>query len=284
MLARSNSPKRRRRMIRIAFGVVAIYLIICTMLVIQERSILYQPRPGPSTPQEIGLKNFTRHELPNPTGEPIVYWESTPNHNAPTLLYFHGNGGGLYMFAQAMAFIADQGFHVVAIEYPGYPGTTGQANQHKLVANAQRLFDHMQSTRPHSPIVLWGYSLGSGVAVQLAASRTANAVVLEAPFTATSDLIAEILPFIPVHLLMRDQFLSRSVIAHINTPLFIMHGEDDFIVPIHHGEALFAAAGEPKTFRHYAHVGHLDLMKTHAYHEAVKFLYGALNRRPHHAG
>ena len=260
--------------------VVSIYLIMCAVLMMKERAILYQPLPGPSTPEEIGLKNFARHELENPNGTPIVYWESTGNNNSPTLLYFHGNGGGLYVFASAMTFIAEHGFHVVAMEYPGYPSAAGKATQSIVVHNAQLLFDHFQTVRPHSPIVLWGYSLGSGVAVQLAASRTSNAVVLEAPFTATVDRAAELFPIIPVHLLMRDQFRSREVIGQINAPLFIMHGEDDIIIPIHHGADLFAAAREPKTFHRYPQAGHLDLMKTPAYDDAASFLHAAVD---HHS-
>ena len=238
--------------------------------------MLYLPSAGPSEPSDIGLDDFSRRELLNPDGGPIVYWETNNNKNTPILLYFHGNYGGLYAHTRALAFLSSKHFHVVAMEYPGYPSAAGAPTQATIVANAQRVFDHFRDKNQQLPIITWGYSLGSGVATQLAASRTVNGMVLEAPFTSTADRAAELFPIFPVHLLMRDQFRSRDIIAQINTPLFIMHGENDSIIPIHHGEALFAMAHEPKTFRRYDHAGHLDLMKTTAYSDAVNFLRHAI--------
>ena len=108
-------------------------------------------------------------------------------------------------------------------------------------------------------IVLWGESLGTGVAVALAAEKDVAAVILEAPFTSTADVAFAAYPFVPVRLLMKDQFRSDERIGKVTAPVLVMHGARDRIVPFRLGEQLFAAANEPKQFVRFADGGHEDL-------------------------
>jgi len=244
------------------------YIVACLSLVAFERSLVYLPFAGPRTPQEAALAGYDRQTFTAPDGAQIPYWQHAQP-DAPILLYFHGNGGWLHMFSAPLAFFAAQKFQVVAMEYRGYPSAPLHPSETALVGDAIALYDHVRSHHPQRKIVVWGYSLGSGIATQLAAARPADALVLEAPFSATVDRAAEIFPWAPVHWLMQDQYRSREAIAHVNAPLFLMHGEEDRIIPITHGERLYALANEPKTFRRYAGAGHLDLIETGAYHDAV---------------
>ena len=95
-------------------------------------------------------------------------------------------------------------------------------------------------------IMLVGESLGTGVAVQLAAQRAVAAVALEAPYTATVDVAAERYWWLPVRLLMKDQFRSRDAISRVTAPLLVQHGDADTIIPVAQGRALFTMASEPK--------------------------------------
>ncbi len=107
--------------------------------------------------------------------------------------------------------------------------------------------------------MLWGESLGGGVAVALAAERDVSAVILEAPFTSAADIAFSAYPFIPVRLLMKDQIRSDEKIGQVKAPVLIMHGDRDRVVPIRFGERLFARANEPKQFVRFPGGGHEDL-------------------------
>jgi fermentation-respiration switch protein FrsA (DUF1100 family) len=121
-------------------------------------------------------------------------------------------------------------------------------------------------------IAVWGESLGTGVAVALAAERPVGRIVLEAPFTSAADVAARQYPFVPVHALMKDQFRSDELIGAIRAPLLVLHGTDDVVVPIALGERLFALAPEPKRFARFAAGGHENLDQFGALDVALKFL------------
>jgi uncharacterized protein len=121
-------------------------------------------------------------------------------------------------------------------------------------------------------IVLWGFSLGSGVAVALAAEQPVGKLILEAPYTSIADLAASLLPVMPVRWLLRDQFHSDERIAGVAAPLLIMHGGLDTTIPIAFGERLFALAHEPKQFVRFPEGGHNDLDNYGAIETARHFI------------
>jgi fermentation-respiration switch protein FrsA (DUF1100 family) len=108
-------------------------------------------------------------------------------------------------------------------------------------------------------VILWGESLGSGVATLLATERKVAGVILQAPFTSAVDRAREIYPFVPVRLLALDRFDNLSRITTINAPLLIVHGEKDHVIPADHGRRLLAAALEPKRGVFVPHADHNDL-------------------------
>jgi hypothetical protein len=108
-------------------------------------------------------------------------------------------------------------------------------------------------------IVVWGFSLGTGVAVALAADQPIGKLILEAPYTSIADVAASAFPFLPVRWLIRDQFRSDARIARVTAPLLIMHGERDSTIPTVMGERLFALAHQPKQFVRFPEGGHNDL-------------------------
>lgn len=253
---------------------LAIYLLLCALMAVNQRSFIYLPFAGPTEPAAAGLKEFVRKEIQAPDGAPIIYWESIGDAEEPTLLYFHGNGGGLHQFPTYLDKINHLGFHVVAMEYRGYPGAPEGQSETVIVSDAVALFDHLQTQRAGmSPApILWGFSLGSGVATQAAAKRTPRALVLEAPFTSIPDRAQEMLPLFPARWMVVDRYCSRCVIDQVNAPIIILHGDKDLIIPIHHGQQLFDAATEPKTFNRYAGFGHLNLHTSPAYSDAARYI------------
>lgn len=247
------------------------YLLICGLLVSGEPSLVYMPFDGPTSPPQAGLEDFVQESFTAADGETIPFWEH-PEPRGPLILYFHGNGGGLHAHRNPLAYLSEQHIAIAAMEYRGYPGAPGKPDEQTLVHDAVAFYDHLRTQYPNRPIVVWGYSLGSGIATQLAAQRPVAALVLEAPFSAAVDVANAQYPMFPVRWLMRNQFLSREAIGNVKAPVFIMHGESDTVIPIHFGEQLYARAHEPKEFHRYPNSGHMDLIKTPAYSDALAFI------------
>lgn len=256
-----------------------VYLTAISLLVVGESSMVYRPIDGPSNPADIDLTNYHLKILAVAEGAPVIYWENETPATAPTIIYFHGNAGGLYLHKRALEFFDTSKLHVIAMEYPGYPGDPGDPSEGLLVDQATALFDFVNKGAKHPPAI-WGYSLGTGVAVQLAAKRTPSSLVLEAPFMGVDARAQELFPYAPIEQLMKNQFRSRDYIGKVHAPLLIMHGTTDVIVPIHHGRDLFALANEPKTFKSYEGFGHLNLFRSTAYEDADAFILQHANDTP----
>ncbi len=257
---------------RLTLYILLPYLLLCVGMAIYQRHFLYIPLPGPTTPQAAGLDGYQAHSLPRADGTAIRYWESDNAQTKPLLFYFHGNSGGLFAFTQTLRYLNHHGFHVVAMEYRGYPGADGAPTQPHLTQDARALYRDMLQHQPTQPAVIWGYSLGSGIATQLAAQEHPAVLILEAPFTATLDRAQEMFPWLPVARILKDQYRSREVIDQVSAPLLILHGDADRVIPLPHGQALYQYASPPKTLKIYPGAGHLDLQSHGAYEDAVAFI------------
>jgi pimeloyl-ACP methyl ester carboxylesterase len=265
------SRDTRAKLIRILAIFSFVYLLAIGLLVIGESSMVYRPVDGPSNPTDTGLEHYHLKLLAIVKQSPVVYWENDAPADAPTVVYFHGNGGGLFLHKRALEFFDTAHLHIIAMEYPGYPGDPGDPSESLIVSQATALYDAVSKDAKRPPSI-WGYSLGTGVAVQVAAKRVPSALVLEAPFMGVDSRAQEMFPYAPIEQLMKNQYRSRDYIGKVHAPLLILHGTADQIVPIHHGRDLFALANEPKTFKSYDGYGHLNLSKSGAYQDADAFI------------
>jgi fermentation-respiration switch protein FrsA (DUF1100 family) len=180
-----------------------------------------------------------------------------PGH--PVILYFHGNGDFLAgFFGRFREFIAD-GTGIVALSYRGYAGSSGRPSEQGLLRDAAAAYAFTTARYSADKIVVWGFSLGTGVAVALASEQPVGRLILEAPYTSIADVAASAFPIFPVRLVLKDSFHSDQRIARVRAPLLMMHGERDPTIPITFGERLFALANEPKKFIRFEHGGHNDL-------------------------
>ncbi len=237
------------------FGLI--YAAAIAMLFLAQREMQYFPSREDPAPETLGLAGVERLTMSTPDGESLVLWFSPPDPGRPTVLFLHGNAGSIAHRADRLAFYQSRGFGTAFLSWRGYGGSTGQPDEAGLLLDAETALAHL-ATRGIATdrVVLVAESLGTGVAVQLAARSPVGALVLEAPFTAAVDVAARAYPGVPVRWLMRDQFRSRDHIAKVRAPLLILHGERDSIIPISFGRTLFDLANQPKTFRSLGPVGH----------------------------
>jgi uncharacterized protein len=212
-----------------------------------QRRLLYRPRRMRPMLNDLALLGVREIELITGDGLTLNSWYLPPQNGHPVIAYFHGNGGNIGYRGGRLRRFAQQGYGVLLAEYRGYGGNPGQPCERGLFADGEAALDFLgdNGIQPER-LVLWGESLGSGVAVYLAASRKIAALVLEAAFTSVAAAAQRHYPFIPAICLVRDRFNSLSRIAQVTAPLLILHGERDRVVPVRHGRALLAAATAPK--------------------------------------
>jgi len=237
------------------------YLTLIAALFVFQRALMYFPTRGAIVPAEYGLTDFRTVTVRTRDGLLIDGWYKPALYpDKPTVALFHGNAGHIGHRADKALDLAAAGYGVFLVGYRGYGGNEGQPTEPGLYADARAALDWLvEQGVSGRRLVLYGESLGTGVAVRMAGERRVGGVVLEAPYTAIVDVAAALYPWVPVRRLMHDRFDSLSRIADIQAPLLVIHGERDRVVPVTYGKRLFAAAKEPKTAIWLPDAGHNDL-------------------------
>jgi fermentation-respiration switch protein FrsA (DUF1100 family) len=187
------------------------------------------------------------------------------------VLYFHGNGGALRLRADRFKKLAAGGIGLIGVSYRGYGGSTGQPTEAGLIEDARAAYAFAAARYP-GRIAAWGESLGTGVAIALAAEKPVSRLILEAPYSSTVDIAAAQYWFLPVRLLMKDQFRSDLRIARVTAPVLIIHGDADRIIPIQYGQRLFSLIPGKKRMVRFPGGGHNDLDTFGASGVAMKFI------------
>ena len=240
-------------------GLGGLYVLFALAIYAVQRDFIYHPDPQRVSPQSAGLEGVEERVLETPDGERVIAWYGRAKPNQPTLLYFHGNGGSLVTRAQRIRRYLAQGRGLFMMSYRGYSGSTGSPSERANVADAKLAYDVLvkEGVMP-ADIIVYGESIGSGVAVQVAAAFPVGGLILDAPYTSLVDLAAADFFFLPVSLLMRDRYDTISNIAAVYVPVLIVHGEDDHVIPVAMGRAVFAAAPGPKEIATIPNAGHAD--------------------------
>lgn len=250
-----DEPKRRRRttitLARILGWTLSacavVYLAAGAVLFSIERRLVYAPDTVAVAPGEVGLGAAQVVTIETADGERLVGWFLPGEATAPLALYFHGSGGSLADRADQIARLRSFGLAVLAIDYRGFGGSSGSPSEAGLILDAEAAYHRAETLGwEASRIVVVGQSLGTGVATALAARHRFAGLLLDSPFAALVDVAAERHPAFPVGLLMRDRFRSDRIIADVGTSVLFLHGEEDDVVPPHHGARLFALAAQPK--------------------------------------
>ena len=231
----------------ILYVLVGGYVTVMLAMFTFQRNLQYFPRDSGLTPAILGLRGVEEITIRTGDGENIVAWFAAAKPDQPTILFFQGNGGDLADRHQRMRYYQSQGFGALFVSYRGYGKSSGSMSERGLIndAVASHAWLVAKGIAPES-IVVVGESLGTGVAVQLAAQRPVAAVALEAPYAAAVDVAARHYWWLPVRLLMKDTFRSRDFIGKLKIPLLVQHGDRDGIIPVDQGRMLYAAANEPK--------------------------------------
>ena len=252
------------------------YLGGLALLYVAQRALMFPiPETARTPPQAAGFPEAEEHILTTTDGEKVIVWHVPARPGHAVIIYFPGNGDFLAALAGHFGRITADGTGLVALSYRGYAGSSGQPSEQGLLSDAAAAYAFTEARYSADRIVLWGFSLGSGVAVALAGDRPVGKIILEAPYTSMVDVAGSLFWFAPVGWLIRDPFRSDQRIARVTAPLLIMHGARDATIPLRFGERLFAHAREPKQFVRFPEGGHNDLDNCGAIETARQFINAA---------
>jgi fermentation-respiration switch protein FrsA (DUF1100 family) len=244
--------------LRIPLVIVAVvYFSAAGYLYLFQRSFVFKPGGTLASPAEKGLSGVEEVDLEAVDGVRLRAWYARAEDGKPTFLYLHGNAGNLSGRSDRYGKILAGGYGLLALSYRGYPGSGGAPSEAAFISDGVSAYDWLDERGGR--IVVYGESIGTAVAVPVAAERDPLAVVLEAPLSAAVDLAGAQYPWLPVSLLMTDQFRSRDRVGRIKEPLLIVHGTHDAVVPISQGRDLFAHASEARELHVIEGAGHGDL-------------------------
>jgi uncharacterized protein len=191
-------------------------------------------------------------------GEQLAALYQRPADGAATVLFLHGNADRIDRYGFLARHLGSYGIGLLAVSYRGYVGSTGRPSESGLLADGEAAFDWLR--RLHDgPIVVMGQSLGSGVAIHLAANRPVDDLILISAYDSIRDVARASYPFLPVRSLLKDRYSSDLWIAGVETRKLFVHGTRDGVIPIAHARRLFDLAGEPKTFVELEGFGHNDI-------------------------
>ncbi len=224
------------------------YIGVLGLLYWGQRDLLYHPTTIVPNPAQSGVPEMTARRLTTAEGyRPLIWWSPPANGVEPVVIYFHGNYGHIGTRAVRARDFIDAGYGVLLAGYRYNSGAGGEPSEEGLIADARAALEFVRSEGiTGHRIVLYGESLGTGVAVALATENDIGALVLEMPYTSIGDVAQDIYWYLPAKWLVRDNFDSLARIRNVRAPVLVIHGENDNVIPVRFGRQLFEAAPDPK--------------------------------------
>jgi fermentation-respiration switch protein FrsA (DUF1100 family) len=248
---------------------VIAYLLILAFLYFFQRNLQYLPIGKSLKIPE----NFKVDFLADADGLKFLTWCHPAPKNRKIILYFHGNAGNIGDRLSKLSSFVDANYGVFAFSYRGYLGSEGKPSEDGLIKNAEAALTYLhEQGYQDSDIILFGESLGSGVAVQVASKSKFAAVILESPFSSIVSVAQSKYWFAPVSLMIKDRFDSAKFAPEITSPVLIFHGTDDKVVSISEGKKLFELIKSPKKFIEIQGAGHLEFPEDFLISEMKNFL------------
>ena len=254
-------PRPRRVIVALLLIAAMCYGGAVLYLVMQETNLVFQAgrtlgESRPSFPYE-------QIDIPRSDGARQFAWimRAAPSDGAPWVLFLHGNAATIAARVNIAHYaeLRKLGLNVIAPEYRGFGGLEGLPTESILAADARAAYDYVRNVLriPASRLVIYGWSLGSAVAVNLAAGAESAALILEGAPSSVVAIGQQQYPFFPIRLIMRNHFDSIGKIDRVRAPILFLHSPEDAVIPIAEGRRLYEAAPRDKTFVE-VRGGHVD--------------------------
>jgi len=239
--------KKKMYILSIVGLVVLIYLIITFVLYNSQRSLLYHPTENNYSGDKLTV-SIDKIKIKNDDNIELLAWYHEKDiEKYKTILFLHGNAGSLENRIHKINHFNDMDVNFLIISWRGFSGNKGQPTEKGLYKDAKSGVDWLKNKgAKQENIIIYGESLGTGVATEIAQNKNFAGVILESPFTSMVAAGKSKYPIFPINLLLKDKYESDKKIKNIKSPILIMHGEVDKIVPFWMGQKMFELANEPK--------------------------------------
>ena len=239
--------KFRKNLLQLTLIIFLIYFLVLSFLYFYQRNLLYHPNENNYSEDTISV-DIEKVSITTSDNIKLLGWYHEKNiKDFKTLIYFHGNAGSLENRIHKLNHFHDMDINFLIIAWRGFSGNEGKPSEKGLYEDGKSAIDWLiKKGISEKNLVLYGESLGTGVATHLAQERGFAGIILETPFTSMVDAAKTFYPYIPVNLLLKDKFENYKKIKKIYCPILVMHGEIDQIVPFSMGKKIFEMANEPK--------------------------------------
>ena len=239
--------KFRNNLLQIILVIFFIYFLILVFLYFYQRNLLYHPNENNYSEDKISV-DIENVRIKTSDNIELLGWYHEKNlKDFKTLIFFHGNAGSLENRIHKLNHFRDMNINFLIIAWRGFSGNKGNPSEQGLYEDGKSAIDWLiKKGVSEKNLILYGESLGTGVATHLAQNKNYAGVILETPFTSMIDAAKKFYPYIPVKLLLKDKFENYKKIKNINSPILIMHGEVDQLVPFSMGKKIYEIANKPK--------------------------------------
>ena len=249
--------------------VIVAYAIFVFFLATFQRYFMYFPdKTKPELVHNARLVNVKTQDGLDLEG---WYFEASDKQK-PVIVYFHGNAGHFANRLFKVIHYINEGYGILLAEYRGYGGNPGQPSEQGFYQDGRAYMDWLHNEITGDNIILYGESIGSGAAVQMATEYDVNGLILETPFSSMVEVASKHYFYVPVKWFIKDRYLNIDKITHTKAPLLILHGHSDITIPISSAQKLFDAAEEPKKFIAFQDGNHNNLYDFGAAQHVLKFL------------
>ena len=239
--------KFRNNLLQIILVIFFIYFLILVFLYFYQRNLLYHPNENNYSEDKISVDIENVRIKTSDIIELLGWYHEKNLKDFKTLIFFHGNAGSLENRIHKLNHFRDMNINFLIIAWRGFSGNNGNPSEQGLYEDGKSAIDWLiKKGVSEKNLILYGESLGTGVATHLAQNKNFAGVILETPFTSMVDAAKKFYPYIPVKLLLKDKFENYKKIKNINSPILIMHGEVDQLVPFSMGKKIYEIANEPK--------------------------------------
>ncbi len=226
------------------------YVALCLLVFFVQRRLIYFPVRWTAAEARRANPGYEEIRLRTSDGEELHAWLNRVDRSPWTVIIFHGNAGNLTYHEAPLELFRALGFQALLFDYRGYGLSSGSPTEAGLLRDGEAVRQYVTTTLsvPQERVVYFGQSLGSGVAVLLAAAQPPGRLILESAYPTLAAVARVHYPYLPAGLLMRDRFAAVDEIAAVKCPVLFLHPEQDEIIPIDLGRALYARASDPKRF------------------------------------
>jgi fermentation-respiration switch protein FrsA (DUF1100 family) len=263
----------RRLLLALVLVVVVAYGGVIAYMYVNQRALQYDAAGAVTPLAETALS--AADPVAIPVGDGMVNgWYQPPRPGLPLIVYYKGNSGSFSAEHERFEqFVAD-GYGFVAFDYRGFPASPGTISQQGILDDAIAVFDWAAAR--DVPLVIWGRSLGSGPSTYVASQREARALLLETPFLSAVTVAGERYPFLPVGLVMQDQFPVNQWIVDVTEPVLVAHGTGDTTIDVSNGERVYALVRNKDELWIEPGAGHSDLWDRGIWSHARPFFERAM--------